>query len=285
MKGIDKKEIDGYLAEKKFIGINGSPRSEKVIVSLTSYDKRIHDVKYTIYSLLNQSFPPDKLILWLDEESFPQREKSSLPSDLLELKNFGLTIEWCENLRSYKKLIPALKIYPDDVIVTADDDIFYHYDWLKILYDEHLRTPDSVIAHRAHLLNLDEQGNIAPYKTFQKETKSQMIRGKGSYKNFFTGAGGILYMKKFFHGDIMNRELFMELAPLADDIWFWSMAVLNGTKIKIPSAAQRSLTYVDIKMQQSGETLYSQNITQNDVQLKKVVEHYPALLEKLRAEE
>ena len=134
---IDKTEIDKLFATKKFIGLNKSPRAEKVIVSLTSYDLRINDVKYAIYSLLNQNFPPDKLILWLDEDSFPQREEN-LPHDLLELRDFGLTIDWCENLRSYKKLIPALEKYPDDIIITADDDIFYRPNWLQILYDEHL---------------------------------------------------------------------------------------------------------------------------------------------------
>lgn len=61
--GIDKQEIDELIAHKKFIGLNKSPRAEKIIVSLTSYKPRINDVKYAIYSLLNQSFPPDKLIL------------------------------------------------------------------------------------------------------------------------------------------------------------------------------------------------------------------------------
>ena len=168
--GIDKKEVDKFLATKNFIGLNRSPRSEKVIVSLTSYKPRINDVKYTIYSLLNQTFPPDKLILWLDEDSFPQREEN-LPPDLLKLRNFGLTIDWCENLRPYKKLIPALKKFPDDIIVTADDDIFYRSDWLKILYDEHLKNPDCVIAHRAHRIRFDTQGNIFPYRLWNSEIK------------------------------------------------------------------------------------------------------------------
>ena len=168
--GIDKKEVDKFLAVKNFIGLNRSPRSEKIIVSLTSYKPRINDVKYTIYSLLNQTFPPDKLILWLDEDSFPKREKN-LPPDLLKLRNFGLTIDWCENLRPYKKLIPALEKFPDDIIVTADDDIFYRSDWLKILYDEHLKNPDCVIAHRAHRIRFDTQGNIFPYRLWNSEIK------------------------------------------------------------------------------------------------------------------
>lgn len=159
--GIDKKEFDKLIAAKNFIGLNKSPRAEKVIVSLTSYKPRINDVKYAIYSLLNQSFPPDKLILWLDEDSFPQREKN-LPRDLLKFRQFGLTINWCENLRSYKKLIPALKKYPDDIIVTADDDLFYRPDWLKILYDEHTKNPNCIVAHYGSRMKIDTSEKIYP---------------------------------------------------------------------------------------------------------------------------
>ena len=296
--GIDKKEIDALIAKKNFIGLNHSPRSEKVIVSLTSYKPRINDVKYALYSLLNQTFPPDKLILWLDEDSFPQREKN-LPNDLLKFKSFGLTIDWCENLRPYKKLIPALEKYPDDIIVTADDDIFYRPDWLEILYAEHIKNPDCVIAHRAHRLRLDEQGNLLPYTSWHfainstpspdnyqaTEIYSRVRAASFTQRNFFTSGAGVTFKKKNLHADILKRELFTKLAPLADDIWFWAMAVLNSTKIKIPAAAQRKLIYVDIDTQISGETLYSVNKTQNDVQLQQVIEYYPALLETLIRED
>lgn len=68
---------------------------------------------------------------------------------------------------------------------------------------------------------------------------------------------------------------------MADDIWFWAMAVLNGTKIKLPAKAQPKLIYVDIDTQVNGETLWAENKTKNDVQLRQVIEHYPELLEKL----
>lgn len=193
---IDKNKIDELIAAKDFIGLNHSPRPEKIIVSLTSYKPRIHDVKYAIYSLLNQTFPPDKLILWLDEDSFPQREKN-LPHDLLELKNFGLTIDWCENLRPYKKFIPALEKYPDDIIVTADDDLMYLPDWLEILYEEHLKNPDCVVAHYAHKVRLNERGKFFPFKQWGFNIKPAI-----SLPPAFTYApgtgGGVLFKKKIF---------------------------------------------------------------------------------------
>ena len=90
---IDRAEIDELLAARKFIGLNKSPRSEKVIVSLTSYLPRIHDVKYTIYSLLNQNFPPDELILWLDEDSMRIYQSGNCSKNwhrLLTILGFGL---------------------------------------------------------------------------------------------------------------------------------------------------------------------------------------------------
>ena len=274
---IDKAEIDALIAKKKFIGLNRSPRSEKIIVSLTSYKPRIDDVKYTIYSLLNQSFPPDKLILWLDEDSFPQREKN-LPRDLLKLKNFGLTIDWCENLRSYKKLIPALEKFPDDIIVTADDDLFYQPDWLKILYDEHLQSPDCFIAHYGYRMRIDAAGKILPLSTWQwcftptKTTPPLFANEAGT-------GGGILIKKNFLHHDALKRELFLELAPLDDELWIWAMGVLRGTKTKFPLRAMSRLIYTDIEMQAEGKTLWSKNRTQKDVQLLRLIARYPALRE------
>ena len=277
--GIDKNEIAALFAAKNFVGLNKSPRAEKIIVSLTSYKPRINDVKYTLYSLLNQSLPPDKLILWLDEDSFPQREEN-LPQDLLDLKDFGLTIDWCENLRPYKKLLPALEKYPDDIIVTADDDIFYQPDWLKILYDAHLENPDCVIAHRTHRIKIDTRGNIFTYTSWDHETKFSAPPPK-LFGTFFTGGAGALYKKNFLHDDVFNRELFMELTPLSDDIWFWAMTVLKNTKVAVPPDAQPNLIYVDLDTQLLGETLWHANKTQSDIYLRQVTEHYPALLEKL----
>ena len=91
----------------------------------------------------------------------------------------------------------------------------------------------------------------------------------------------MLYKKKFFHGDILKREIFMEVSLTNDDIWFWAMTVLNDTPIKIPSAAQSNLIYVDIDAQLGEETLWSTNKTGNDIQIRQVIERYPTLLEKL----
>ena len=117
--------------------VTNEKRVPQIIVSLTSYPDRIYDIHYCLYSLLNQNFKPDKLILWLSKEEFPKLDEN-LPSRILKLKKHGLEIKWTEkNFRSYNKLIHSLKEYPNEIIVTADDDIFYPGDWLESLYENY----------------------------------------------------------------------------------------------------------------------------------------------------
>ena len=55
-----------YLNEKiknfKKIGITEEKRKNELIVSLTSFPERMKDIKYTIYSLLNQTIKKNKII-------------------------------------------------------------------------------------------------------------------------------------------------------------------------------------------------------------------------------
>lgn len=53
-----------------------------------------------------------------------------------------------KDIRSYKKLIPILKKYPNKIIVTADDDVIYKKDWLERLYKDHLKYPNYILVHR-----------------------------------------------------------------------------------------------------------------------------------------
>ncbi|WP_300754472.1 glycosyltransferase [uncultured Brachyspira sp.] len=205
-------------------------RKEKLIVSLTSYPERIYDIDIVIYSIINQSIKPDKIILWLSYDEFPNCE-NDVPTNILNLKKFGLEIKFCKNIYSYKKLIYALKEFPNDIIVTADDDIYYPYNWLEKLYNSYLDNPNYIHCHRAFLIK-KTKSTILPI------TQWEFIRNvnnsyKASYLNYFTTGAGVLFKKKYLHEDVFNEELFKKLAPTDDDKWFFLMSVLNNTKINV----------------------------------------------------
>ena len=282
-RGINKEKIS-YEIEKYFdsceLGIKDEKRNFELIVSLTSYPARMYDIHYAIYSLFNQTLKPNKIILWLGEDQFPNREKD-LPEKLLDFIKHGLTIKYTKDLRSYTKLIPALKEYPNDLIVTADDDIFYPQDWLEKLYNEYENNKNCIICHRAHKIKIEDK-KILPYNTWEQE----IITEKSSFLHFLTGVGGVLYPSNSLYKDVLDEELFQKLSPNADDIWFWAMTVLNDKKIKIVDEPMNHLTYINPEREiglNDDITLSSSNVhkTKNDFQLNEVLIYYPQIMDKL----
>ena len=267
-----------------FKGIGTDPDNEdRLIVSLTSFPARMHDIHYCLYSLLNQSLKPYKVILWLAESQFPNKELD-LPDKVLRLRNNGLTIRWCEDLKSYKKLIPALKEYPNDYIVTADDDIYYPTYFLENIWTESMKHPDCIISSRARKIELAD-GEIADYWDWK------IIRnGAGpAYTILATGSGGILYPPGAFSDKVFDRRLYEELCPSGDDMWFWAMAVLNGTKIVNTKVNLNSLKYVNIAREigilDNDTTLWNMNKSNhNNIQIQNLINHFPEILKSVAEE-
>ena len=202
-------------------------RMQGLVVSLTSFPGRIETVHRTIKSLLGQSIRPEYVVLWLGEEQFPSRE-TELPRQLLDLLPYGLEIRWCKDTRSYKKLLPALQSFPGKCIVTADDDVIYPRFWLEKLWQTHIEHPKDVVAHRLRRIEQNAFG-ILPYKEWPLMTRAVVATAPLALQ---TGAGGVLYPANCFDCEIFNEEVFLSLAPRADDIWFWAMGVRCGLETR-----------------------------------------------------
>lgn len=255
-------------------GLNRVPRAKKIIVSLTSFPQRMKYLHFTLCSLLKQSVKPDEIILWLGEEQFPGKEQD-VPKNVKQFLKLGVTIKWCNDTKSFKKLVPALKEYPNDIIVTADDDIYYPKNWLALLYEEYLKKPGVINCHRASQIIFDENNEILPYKLWNS-IRDQV---EPSYLNFPTTGGGVLYPPGLLYKDVVNENLFLKLTPFADDIWFWAMSVLNGTKTNV--VKDNIFHVLDVCPERSEGvideiTLYRINCGQNknDEQLQKVLDFY-----------
>lgn len=93
-------------------------------ISLTTFGKRIQDVFLAIESIGFQSLKAGRVVLWLAEDEF---QDSRLPLSLNRLVERGLTVNYYEDIKQYKKLIPSLKSYPNDIIITIDDDMLYNF--------------------------------------------------------------------------------------------------------------------------------------------------------------
>lgn len=118
-------------------------KKENVIISMTSWKKRISNVSSVVESIRKNSVLPDQIILNLSMSEFPNKE-SDLPSELIRLHQNGeIRIFWQEgNTKAFKKIIPTLKEYPNDVIISIDDDFLYPEDFIETFVNEHRLFPD-----------------------------------------------------------------------------------------------------------------------------------------------
>ena len=281
---------------------------EKIIVSLTSFPARINIVVKTIKTLLTQTLKPDAVILWLAPEQFPNGEKD-LPQELLDLKQYGLTIDWYKDIRSYKKIIPTLKKYPNSVIITTDDDIYYAPDTIESLYKSYLEHKTEVHAHRCDWLKVVEEDVQTPppnplpqgagEHACDAQTQKKVIkwektrelyldrhRGVASFHNRLTGYGAVLYPPNCFYKDVCDESLIKELIPTHDDIWLWAMATLNGYKTRLVKGYSESINYVENSQQYGLCKINKKGVGMSlDEAYEIMLKKYPQLLEILENEE
>lgn len=192
---------------------------------MTSFPAAIPYAAQAIRSILKGSVLPDKLILYL---TFSQFGENGIPEELKSLAESNPVFEirnYDRDIRSYRKLIPALTDFPEAIIVTVDDDVAYHRHMLRDLLELHSQVPDAVLAHRAR--------HIRPGKPYRKWKKYRwysflLKRIHRSFTNLQTGVGGVLYPPHSLRPDMLDVDLFTEIAPCTDDIWFWAAGVANG---------------------------------------------------------
>ena len=109
--------------------------NHRVVVSMTSWTKRIGNCYSVVKSILDGSVKPDIVFLNLSISEFPKRE-ANLPSDLAQLSktNPEFKIYWVPgpNVKTMKKVFPILKYLDDeDIILYIDDDILYPRDYIQ----------------------------------------------------------------------------------------------------------------------------------------------------------
>jgi hypothetical protein len=234
-----------------------------LIVSLTSYPPRYGTLVHTLRSLLLQTVKADHTILWVAYSDFPL-----LPANVVDLQAHGLEIRPTEDLKSYKKIIPALDAFPDAFICTADDDQYYVRTWLEELVGGVTSSDRIVTCHRAHEITFDSQGRFRPYSQWVHNTRTRGILNS----LFPTGASGILYPPGILAHAAEDRKAASSLCPRADDIWLYWMGRRNGAIYKTVGRWRPLIEWPG--SQKIG--LWHDNVRQggNDEQMRKMADRY-----------
>lgn len=250
------------FSKQDFSRIEHSIVRGDIVVSLTSFPARIDNVWKVISSLKLQQVKVGKIVLWLSLDQFNTID--ILPQNLQQCQDDRFSIRLVDgDLRSHKKYFYAMQEYSESMVITVDDDIIYHPKTISHLLDVSSKYPQSIAANLTSRIVYDGN-NIRPYIEWGDDNSSY------TYKNLVQiGAGGVLYPPHCLNPMVLNKKVFMELAPRADDLWLNAMARIANTKIiQSPS----SILFLPVFQSNKRESLSQGNVSGggNDVQLNNI---------------
>ncbi|WP_158597334.1 hypothetical protein [Microbacterium telephonicum] len=188
-------------------------------VTLTSFGDRVSTAWLAIESIGRGTALPGRIILWL-ETPVPR-----LGRKLRRLQRRGLEILAAEpGLGPYTKFWPYLESHePDGPLVTCDDDIVYPPWWLERLRGHAVAHENTVVAHRAHRIVMDEPQAFRPYRGW-----APCLTNEPGFDHFATSVSGQLLPVGLQHELRRRGRTFLQHAPRADDIWIDFVAAEAG---------------------------------------------------------
>lgn len=193
----------------------------KIVVSMTSYPKRIVNVGKSIYALLNkQTLPPDEIYIWLSTEEFPNKE-NDLPKDLVlfsEVSN-KIKIKWVEKNTYVHKRHEIFKIIKDAYVFFMDDDVYYNEDLIKTVVEKAKQYPNSIICYN----------NYNPHEYHGKHILYRNNTfGSGPFINKIRWCGQSMIPSEIYPMEILSDEykkIRDKTSPISDECWFQPFVV------------------------------------------------------------
>lgn len=181
-----------------------------IIVTMTSWVKRIANVKPVVESVMKNTIQPDRLYLNLSVEEF-QNKELDIPKDLVDYfnNNDRLIINWVDgkNTKSMKKVFPILEyLDDDDIIINLDDDALIPNTFIESRYND-FKTKNAPIT----------SCNNPKYHYIDKELK------------IWSCGSGSLFQKRMLKG--YDKIIDDTLIYTYNDDWCYSTLLwLNGYK-------------------------------------------------------
>ena len=113
---------------------------ERIIVSLTTWFKRIQNIPAVLDTIFGQTMPPDLVVLNLAfDEVVPDNIQQYIEEHHIEVNRVPDT-------KVYKKILPTMKKYPEDCIISIDDDWLYPKGMIEDFVHIHKKYPNNPIS-------------------------------------------------------------------------------------------------------------------------------------------
>lgn len=250
-------------------GLNSLEREEKIIISMTSYPQRFSTIGEPLNSLLRQSVKPDKIIVWLGSDS----SREDLTDEMLEFEKKGIEFRFDQNknLKPHKKYFYALQEFPQDLVITVDDDIIYPRNTIKSLITAHKKYPNNICARRVHKIALDNNHQIAPYLKWDYEYRGEVRPSKSL---FATNGAGTIFPHGCLPKEAFNAADIERYCLNADDVWLWYWEQKQGiSTVWVPCFMIHPPVVKELKTA-GGLAEKNVELAGNDYYIKELFEHY-----------
>jgi len=239
------------------------PRPQRIVVSMTTTASRLYEIAPTIESVLNQTVRPDLVVLWLDEVL----SEHDVPLEVRAMQRRGLTVRFTRDIGPHTKLVPALREYPDEVVITVDDDVLYPCYLVEALYRGYLADPTKIYCTRAR--RITGWGEQLRYSA----DWPNVTEAAEGLDIFPLGVGGVLYPPRVLPEAVFDEELQHKLCPTADDVWFKTMSLTRRVVCK--RVALRKTEFPDRPFsQETGLQIANVQGRQNEGQIRACFEYF-----------
>jgi Glycosyl transferase family 2 len=222
----------------------------RVIASLTTLPDRIANLEPTIRSLLEQTRPPDEIVVTIPRFSIRQKTEYAVPAYLESIPRVRI-------LRCEKDWGPATKFIPvvqeelaagrgQTLVMVVDDDRIYPRDALEIFLHYHQQMPDVALCFRGALI----PRNLVWF--MPKIFRASQIR-EVKRVAVITGTASYLIQPRFFDSTLWDYSNAPAGAFYMDDIWISAQLERRGIdKFVVPASSMMR----SVRAQSGTMTLY-----------------------------
>lgn len=151
-----------------------------------------------------------------------------------------------------------MKEFPNDIVITTDDDCLYSKYLVEELYKTYKKFPYAIAAGRARDIRI-KNGEFLSYDTWNLTEKSF----KPSLSLLATGVGGVLYPPHLLKlSELLNVNEINKYISV-DDLWLKAVELVgrvpvvlcdskvDRVRIELPGAAENGLTKVNVELNQN----------------------------------
>lgn len=200
----------------------------KIVVSMTSYPKRINNVSKSIFLLLEkQTVKPDEIHLWLSIEEFPNKEKD-LPNDLNIIIDGSekVYLHWLEKNTYVHKRHEIFKFIENAYVFLIDDDVRYADDLIETVIKKAKQYPNTIVCYNRY-----DQHRYSGKRILYG---NPILKNSPPTVNKYRWCGQSMIPSNIYPKECLtdeNQNIRNNTSPVSDECWFQPWIVKNDIPI------------------------------------------------------